>query len=97
MLLSADPSLDFLLRPRKKFCSKDNVLTLCIIPECPADILLAGTALIGNGRIIKINAQLQSPPYNLSGMLFIDRPAVLSPAGVTKAHTAHADTGYIQI
>ena len=97
VLLSADPSLDFLLCPGKEFRCKDNVLTLCKIPQRPADILLTGAALIGNGRIIKIDAQLQSPFNDFSAMLLIDRPAVLASSGVAKTHTSHADTGYIQV
>ncbi len=97
MLLTADARLDLFLRSGKELGGNDHIIPFCKIPQGSADILLTGAALIGDGRIIEIHAQLQPALYDLSGVLFVNGPAVLAPSGITESHAAHADPGYVQI
>ena len=97
MLLTGDPFLYLILRPGKKFCCHHDLLPLRIILQRPAEILLAGTALISDRRIKKINAQLQSPPDDLTGMLLVNRPGMLAVCRISESHAAHADAGNRQI
>ena len=58
-------------------------------------ILLTGATLIGDSRVIKVDAQLQPTLDDLSRVFLVDGPAVLTPSGITEPHAAHADPGYI--
>ena len=97
MLLTAHVLLYLFLRSRKKLCRDGDVLAFSKIAQRAADILLAGSALISNGRIVKVDAKLQTPLDNFSGIFFADGPAVPTASGIPEPHTAHADTGYVQI
>ena len=66
------------------------------VADRPADILLAGSALASDGSVIEIDAKIQTALNDLSGVFFIDGPAVLAASGITESHAAHADTGYVQ-
>ena len=66
VLLPADSVLDLFLCSRKEFGGNDNVFTLCEVAQCLADILFAGSALIGDGCVVEINTQFQSALYDLS-------------------------------
>ena len=67
------------------------------VPQGPAGKLLTGTVLIRDGSVIEIDAQFQSVPDDLPGMLLIQRPGMLSLAGIAKAHAPHADAGNVQV
>ena len=66
MLLPADSVLDLFLCSRKEFGGNDNVFALCEVAQCPADILLACAALVGDGCVVEIDAQFQAALYDLS-------------------------------
>ena len=95
VLLTADALFDLLLCPRKELGGNDHILTPREIPQRSANILLTGAALISDGRIIKINAEIQASLNDFSGMFLVDGPAVLAASGITESHTSHADPGYI--
>ena len=97
MLLTADTCIELIWCAGQKFSGNDYIFALCKVPERPAHILLTGTALISDGRIVEIDAEFQTAFDNVSGMFLIDSPPVLTSAGISKAHTAHADAGYVQI
>ena len=97
MLPTADAALDLFLCSRKELGGDNYIFALRKIPQGTADILLAGAALIGDGRIIEVDAFLQTALYDLPCMRFVDRPAVLASAGIAESHTAHADPGHGQI
>lgn len=64
VLLPADPGINFFLCTRGKLCGNHIFITLCKIPERFPNKLLTGSILIGNRRIIKIDAKLQTMLYN---------------------------------
>ena len=64
VLLPADPGINFLLCTRGKLCGNHIFITLCKIPERFPNKLLTGSIPIGNRRIIKIDAKLQTMLYN---------------------------------
>ena len=78
MLLAADAAVDLLRRSRQEFGSDDHVPALGKVAQRPADILLAGAALIGDGGIVKIHAELQTLPDDLAAVFLVKRPAVLT-------------------
>ena len=95
MLLRGHALLNLFRRARKKLGGHNDFVPFCEVLKRPAQILLACTALVRNRRIIKIDAGIQSPADNLPGVLFINRPGVLSVSGIAESHTAHTDTGNI--
>ena len=97
MLLSGNAVFDLVGRSRQELCRDYHIIALCKIPQSASDILLACTALVSDSSIIKVYAQIQAAFDDLSCLFFADRPAVLTFCGITKAHTSHTDTGYIQI
>ena len=97
MPLPRDARFDFRRRAGQEFCCYHDILTLCVIPDRPAEILLACAALIGDRRIKEIYAQFQASFYDFTGLFFIHRPSMLSVLRIAEAHTAHTDTGYLQI
>ena len=97
MLLCRHSLFNLLRCAGKKFRSDYNIFSLCKVFERTSKILLTRTALIPDCRIVKIDARLQSPADNLAGVSLIYRPCVLTVSSVSKSHTAHTDTGYIQV
>ena len=97
MPLTRNTVLDLLRRARQKLGRHNDLLTLGKVAQRPADILLAAAALVGDGGIIEIHAERQAAFDDLSGVCFVDRPAVLPSLGVAKAHTSHANTGHVQV
>ena len=97
MPLTRDTVLDLLRRSRQELCRNNNVIAFREITQCATDILLAGAALVSDSGVVKIHAQLQTALDDLSCMLLVYRPAVLTSLRIAEAHAAHADTGYIQI
>ena len=95
MLLAGDSGGNLLLSAGKEFCGHYHVFALCKITESPAQILLAGSALVTDGSIKKIHPKFQTPADNLAGVLLVQSPAVLSVLGIAKSHTPHTDTGNI--
>ena len=95
MLLTADAAFDLFLCPGKEFGGNDHILAFCEVAERPADVLLACAALISDGCVVEVDAQIQSALNDLSCMFFIDGPAVLSASGISEAHASHADPGYV--
>ena len=97
MLLTADPRLDFLLAAGQEFGRHIHLVSGGKIFQGPAQVLLAGAVLVGNGGIKEIYALCQSVFDNLPGCIFVHRPAMLSRSRIAKAHAAQADAGYFQI
>ena len=78
MLLTAHAAFYLLICARKKFRRNDNVFALCKVFQRTSEILLARSALIGDGSIEKVHAELQPSADYLTRVFFIDRPAVLT-------------------
>ncbi len=74
MLLPRDSFFHILLRPRQELRCHHNVFPPCIVPQRPSQILLAGAALVADGRIKKIDAQFQPPLYDFTGVLLVNGP-----------------------
>ena len=68
---------NFFIRAGKKFCRDDDVFAPGEIAERPAEVLLAGPALISDGRVEKIDPQLQTAADDRPRCFFIDGPRVL--------------------
>ena len=66
MLLSADTLFNLLLRSREELGGHDHLVPLREIAKRPADVLLAGATLVGDGRVIEVDAQLQPSLDDLS-------------------------------
>ena len=92
MFLSADAAFDLLLCSGKELCCHNDILTLRKVTECTAYILFACAALVPDRCIKEIDAQIKCVLNDLSGMFFINGPAVLSSSGITESHAAKADT-----
>lgn len=60
MSLTADPRVDLLLGSGRKLRSDNKVIPLCHIPQRFSHKPLAGSSLIDDGGIIKIDPQLQA-------------------------------------
>ena len=97
MGLGCDAGLHLLGRAGQELGGHHHLIPLCEILQRPAQVLLTGAALVGDGRVIEIDARLQTFFDDLSCVLLIDGPGVLSLSGVSKAHAPHADAGDIQI
>ena len=97
VLLSGDARHNLLIGAGEKFGGHHHLVPLGKVPESPAQILLAGAALVADGGVEEVDPQLQAAPDDLPGVSLVKRPAVLAVGGVSKAHAAHADAGHIQI
>ena len=97
MLLPVDTSRNLVLSAGQEFGGDHHLIPLCKVTYSTSQVLLAGTALVAHSRVKKVYSQLQSTLYDLSGMLLIKGPAVLAVIGISKAHTAHAEPGYLKI
>ena len=94
VLLPADPGINFFLCTRGKLCGNHIFIAPCKIPERLPDKPLTGSILIGNRRIIKIDAKLQTMLYDLPCPAFIHCPAMLSGSRIAKSHTPHTYAGH---
>ena len=95
MLLSGDPLFDLFRSSWKEFRGYHYIFSFSEVTERTSHILLTGSALIRDRRIVEIHAEVKSSFNDLSGMFFIERPAVLAFRRISKSHAAHADTGYV--
>ena len=93
MLLAGDACLDLLLGAGQELGGDHHLVPFGKVFERPAEVLLAGAALVGDGSVEKVDAQLQSPLDDGAGLFLVHRPAVLPVVGVAKSHAAHADAG----
>ena len=89
MLLAGDACLDLLLGAGQELGGDHHLVPFGKVFERPA----AGAALVGDGSVEKVDAQLQSPLDDGAGLFLVHRPAVLPVAGVAKSYAAHADAG----
>ena len=97
LLLPVDTSRNLVLSAGQEFGGDHHLIPLCKVTDGTSQVLLAGTALVAHSRVKKVYSQLQSTLYDLSGLLLIKGPAVLAVIGISKAHTAHAEPGYLKI
>ena len=97
MRLTADTCFNIRRRSRQKFCCNHNFITLCKIFERPADILLTCSRLVSYCGIVEIDTQFKPSLYDLTGMLLVYRPRMLTAACISESHTAHTDTGHFQV
>ena len=95
MLLSGHAGGDFLIGPGKELGGHHDLIPPGKVPQRPAQVLLAGTALIADGGVEEVDPQLQPPPDDLSGMRLVDGLGMLPVVCIAKAHAPHADTGYL--
>lgn len=91
VLLSEHTPGDFLLGAGEEFGGHHHVLPAREVPERPAQVLLAGAALVTDGGVKKVDAQIQPPTDDRPGVLLVQRPAVLAVFGVAEAHAPHTD------
>ena len=91
VLLCGNALLYLLGRTRQKFGSHNNLIALGKIAQSTPYILLTGAALIGDGCIKKVYAQLQSTTNDLSALFLVNGPGMLTLAGVSKSHTSHTN------
>ena len=97
MLLAGDAAVNFFPGTGQKLGSNDHVIPFREIPNGPAQILLAGAALVSNRRIKEVDPQFQPAADNLPGMLFVQSPAVLAVSGIAKSHASHAHAGHLKL
>ena len=95
MLLSGHAGGDLLIGPGKELGGHHDLIPPGEVPQGPAQVLLAGTALIADGGVEEVDVQLQPPPDDLSGMRLVDGPGMLPVVCIAKAHAPHADPGYL--
>ena len=83
--------------PGRKLGGHHHRVPIRQIPRSPAQILLAGAALVGNSGVKKVDTQFQGPADNVPGGRLVHCPGVLAGCGVAEAHAPHADAGNGQI
>ena len=64
--MSADARLDLLGRAGQELGGHDYVIAFGEVPQGPADELLAGPALVSDGRVEEVDPQVQSVFDDLS-------------------------------
>ena len=67
--LAGDARRDFLLRPGEEFGGHGHVFPPGEVPEGPAQVLFAGAALVGDGGVEEVHAQLQRPLVHTPGRM----------------------------
>ena len=97
VLLSGNTCLDLLVGAGEKLGGHHHLIPPGKVPQGPAQVLLAGAALIADGGVEEVDAQLQTAPDDLPGVRLVNGPAVLAVGGVPKAHAPHADAGHLQV
>ena len=91
MPAAGDAGGDLLIRAGQEFGGDDHIFPAGKIPQSPSQEPLTGAALVGDGGIEEVDAQLQPPADDLPAVLLIQRPAVLAVGRVAKTHAAHTD------
>ena len=94
MLLAGDACLDLLVGAGQELSGDHDLVPPGKIPQGTAQILLTGAALIADGGVKEVDAQLQPALHDFSGMLLINGPGMLAVVCIAKAHTPHTDPGY---
>ena len=97
MLLSGHACLDLFGRAGEEFCRHDYIVPPGKVFQCSSQVLLARPALVSNGSVKKVDAQVQPVLYDLAAVLFVQGPGMLSVRSISEAHASHADTGYVQV
>ena len=95
--LAGNTGGNFLLGAWQELGGNHHILPLREILKRPAQVLLAGAALVADGGVEEVDPQFQPPLDNFPGMFLIQRPAVLAVSRVAEAHASHADAGHRQV
>lgn len=97
VLLTANALVNLLLGSGRELRGNHHAVPLRKVAQRPTYELLACAILIGEGRVVEVNAQVKAVADDVPRLRFVHRPAVLACGGVAEAHASHADAGYGQI
>ena len=95
--LARDAVLDFFRGAGQEFGGYHHLVPAGKVSQGPAQILLAGAALVGDGGVEKVDSQFQAAADDLPGVFLVQGPAVLAVFGVAEPHASHADAGDVQV